>query len=148
MEEYQITADKRIYLFTGSKSTGGFCVTRKGLLAPSRLGHILTENPDLLDYTSKSGAFIRYKGRSYCWLDISEKGRRVLMVKFPYFYSQRPCKNAVSGYEAFSRGRCTPALIQNPAVRIPGRRGFMTIPRLKIQYRYRAEIQEQQRLPS
>ena len=30
MAEYQITAEGKVYLFTGSKVTGGFCVTRKG----------------------------------------------------------------------------------------------------------------------
>ena len=29
MVEYQITAEGKVYLFTGSKVTGGFCVTRK-----------------------------------------------------------------------------------------------------------------------
>ncbi len=78
IEEYGITKDKKVYLFTGSKSTGGFCVTREGLLKPSKLGHILTENPALLHYTSRYGEFIRYKGRSYCWADISETGEIVL----------------------------------------------------------------------
>ena len=31
-QEYSITSEGKVYLFTGSKSTGGFCVTRKGLL--------------------------------------------------------------------------------------------------------------------
>lgn len=78
IQEYQITADGKVYLFTGSKITGGFCVTRKGLLEPSKLGHILTETPDLLHYTAKQGEFIRYKGRSYCWTDISPEGKIVL----------------------------------------------------------------------
>ena len=34
IREYDITVEGR---FTGSKSTGGFCVTRKGLLEPSKL---------------------------------------------------------------------------------------------------------------
>ena len=46
--EYGIASEGRIYLFTGSGSTGGFCVTRQGLLLPSRLGHILTDLPELL----------------------------------------------------------------------------------------------------
>ena len=78
VREYQIAAEGRVYLFTGSRSTGGFCVTRKGLLAPSTLGHILTENPSLLDYTLECGAFLRYKGRSYCWTGITEDGRITL----------------------------------------------------------------------
>lgn len=72
--EYDITAEGRVYLFTGSKSTGGFCITRRGLLTPSKLGHILTETPALLNYELPKGTFIRYKGRSYCWVDISESG--------------------------------------------------------------------------
>ena len=76
--EYDITAEGKIYLFTGSKSTGGFCVTRRGLLKSSKLGHILSEMPELRDYTSNPGSFIRYKGRSYAWTEISGDGRIVL----------------------------------------------------------------------
>ena len=71
MAEYQITAEGKVYLFTGSKVTGGFCVTRKGLLLPSKLGHILAALPELRDYTAEEGAFLPYKGRSYCWLSVT-----------------------------------------------------------------------------
>ncbi|MBR3518459.1 MAG: hypothetical protein IKO10_19325 [Lachnospiraceae bacterium] len=72
--EYDISSEGKVYLFTGSKSTGGFCVTRKGLLEPSKLGHILTENPELREYKIEQGSFIKYKGRSYTWVDITEDG--------------------------------------------------------------------------
>lgn len=85
VEEYQINAENKIYLFTGSKITGGFCVTRKGLLAPSKLGHILNENPNLLDYTSECGEFVKYKGRFYCWTDIWEDGKIMLTDKMMNF---------------------------------------------------------------
>ena len=71
MEEYHIADEGKVYLFTGSKITGGFCVTRKGLLHPSKLGHILDDTPPLLDYSAGSGEFIKYKGRSYCWVESS-----------------------------------------------------------------------------
>lgn len=74
VEEYNIAVERRVYLFTGSKSTGGFCVTRKGLLEPSKLGHILTLNPLLKDYKTKEGEFIPYKGRAYCWCSITSEG--------------------------------------------------------------------------
>ena len=74
LTEYNATAEGKIYLFTGSKVTGGFCVTRKGLLEPSKLGHILTDNPSLKTYQTTEGEFIKYKGRSYCWVNISENG--------------------------------------------------------------------------
>ena len=74
LTEYNVTAEGKVYLFTGSKVTGGFCVTRKGLLEPSKLGHILTDNPTLQNYQTPEGEFIKYKGRSYCWVNISGNG--------------------------------------------------------------------------
>ncbi len=85
VREYDIAAEGRIYLFTGSKSTGGFCVTRKGLLEPSKLGHILSDLPELRDYTSAPGSFIRYKGRSYAWTWISEDGKIILSTEMMVF---------------------------------------------------------------
>lgn len=74
LAEYNATSEGKVYLFTGSKVTGGFCVTRKGLLEPSKLGHILTDNPALQNYQTTEGEFIKYKGRSYCWVNILENG--------------------------------------------------------------------------
>ena len=75
VKEYDIASEGKIYLITGSKKTGGFCVTRKGLLGPSKLGHILNDNPQLRDYASKEGEFIKYKGRAYTWVKISAEGK-------------------------------------------------------------------------
>ena len=74
VREYAIASEGRVYLFTGSRSTGGFCVTRQGLLLPSQLGHILTDLPELLRYEAPEGAFLRYKGRAYCWTAVSASG--------------------------------------------------------------------------
>lgn len=90
IEEYHIADEGKVYLFTGSKITGGFCVTRKGLLHPSKLGHILDENPQLLDYTAPCGSFIKYKGRSYCWVEISALGQIVLTKEMMDFLSVQP----------------------------------------------------------
>lgn len=85
INEYRITDEGRVYLFTGSKSTGGFCVTRKGLLQASKLGHILDEVPGLKNYTARQGEFIKYKGRSYCWVDIANDGALSLTEKMMDF---------------------------------------------------------------
>ena len=69
--EYGLTAGGRVYLFTGSKITGGFCVTRRELLEPSKLSHILQDLPELRQYTAEPGTFLPYKGRSYCWMELS-----------------------------------------------------------------------------
>lgn len=61
VEEYNIASEGKVYLFTGSKSTGGFCVTRKGLLSPSKIGNILRETPALQNYELPQGSFVLYK---------------------------------------------------------------------------------------
>ena len=49
--KYSLTSERKIIIFTGSKITGGFCVTAKN-----------------------EGEFIRYKGRGYAWVSISPTG--------------------------------------------------------------------------
>lgn len=74
IQEYNIISTDKIYLFTGSKITGGFCVTTKDLLQPSKLGNILLDNPLLQNYNIAENEFIKYKGRAYCWVRISKNG--------------------------------------------------------------------------
>lgn len=64
--EYNIIMEGNVYLFTGSKSSGDVCVTRKGLLEPLKLGHILIETPTLQNHQTAEGKFVLYIGRSYC----------------------------------------------------------------------------------
>ena len=90
VDEYRIASEGKAYLFTGSKSTGGFCVTRKGLLQPSKLGHILEAMPQLLHYTAKPGAFFKYKGRAYCWTEVSNTGQIRLEEEMMAFLSVKP----------------------------------------------------------
>lgn len=90
VEEYRIADEGKVYLFTGSKSTGGFCVTRRGLLLPSTLGKILEETPALRDYTAKQGEFILYKGRSYCWTEITQSGQIILTAEMMNFLEIQP----------------------------------------------------------
>lgn len=90
IEEYHISAEGKVYLFTGSKITGGFCVTRKGLLHSSKLGHILDDTLPLLNYSAGCGEFIKYKGRSYCRVEISHDGQIILTEKTMDFLRVKP----------------------------------------------------------
>ncbi len=79
--EYDITSEGKIYLMSGSKATGGFIITRKGLLYHSKIGNILRENKSLCDYELPKGVFIKYKGRYYCWTDITNEGKFSLDIE-------------------------------------------------------------------
>ena len=90
VDEYRIASEGKVYLFTGSKITGGFCVTRQGLLLPSKLGHILTETPSLLHYEVPDGTFLPYKGRSYCRTSVSTSGEITLTNEMTSFLHLKP----------------------------------------------------------
>jgi hypothetical protein len=66
--------EKRVIIISGSKRTGGFCVSRKGLLEQSALKDLFVVHPELISNGIQEGTFIKYKGRLYCWLSISENG--------------------------------------------------------------------------
>ena len=81
LEQYPVQKEGRIIIFTGSKITGGFCVTSKQLLGQSKLksksclpSSGCSFNPALSQYTIDEGEFVRYKGRGYTWLHISQNG--------------------------------------------------------------------------
>ena len=136
IREYQITREGKVYLFNGSKETGGFCVTRQGLLLPSRLGHILEELPQLLHYASQPGDFLRYKGRWYGWTEITEDGRIAFSKTTMDFLNLRPGMELLSIRSsdiAFTMGAKGPLLERaaryDAAVRAEGRAETDGIPR-------------------
>ena len=113
VDEYCITLEGKVYLFTGSKITGGFCVTRQGLLLPSKLGHILAETPTLLYYEVPDGTFLPYKGRSYCWTAISASGEITLTEEMMAFLHLKPEMRLLSirsSDSAFTMGAKGPLL--------------------------------------
>lgn len=79
LSEYDATWDDKVIIFTGSKITGGFCVTTYSLLSGSKLKHILEDCPALRDCLLSEGEFIQYKGRKYAWLGIDSNG----VIKLP-----------------------------------------------------------------
>lgn len=74
LEEYHVLDDNKLIIFTGSKITGGFCVTTYPLLATSKLKHILQECPQLEHQSIPQGTLITYKGRKYTWLSLQANG--------------------------------------------------------------------------
>ena len=74
IEEYKLQKERYIYIVSGSKQTGGFCVMSEPLLSRSKLNHILKENPDLADRSLKEGELISYKGRKYGLLTLKNNG--------------------------------------------------------------------------
>lgn len=97
LEEYQVLNDDKIIIFTGSKVTGGFCVTTYPLLSKSKLSHILHECPQLEKQSIPRGTLVTYKGRKYAWLPLKENGSMT-----PFMWYVRFCKWLV--YPTYDNG--------------------------------------------
>jgi hypothetical protein len=65
-QEYSFNAGDEIILMSGSKTSGGFGITRKAWLEKSKLSVILNNNPGLADSSLAEGQPVVYKGRNYC----------------------------------------------------------------------------------
>lgn len=75
LSEYGLTDATKVILISGSKTTGGFCVTSQDLLASSKLKHILKDLPGLtVKRTVPAGTFLPYKGRHYAWVPLAADG--------------------------------------------------------------------------
>ncbi len=72
--EYALADVEDIILITGSKTTGGFCITTYPLLSSSKLRHILTDCTQLRERVVPMAKLITYKGRGYTWMPIGEGG--------------------------------------------------------------------------
>lgn len=75
LAEYGPLDNQNVIIFTGSRSTSGFCVTNKRMLSTSILNHILNDLPKLTEGLPEDlGRLLPYKGRSYAWFPLSRGG--------------------------------------------------------------------------
>ncbi len=65
VEEYKLSEQSCLILFTSSKISGGFCITGVEKLKHSKLSKILENNPEL-EAEEANEKIIDYKGKSYC----------------------------------------------------------------------------------
>ena len=72
IKEYHLEKKSDIILFTGSKTSGGFCISKLETLKSSKLSKIIENNP-LLEDEENIGRIIEYNGRSYCHLKLNEQ---------------------------------------------------------------------------
>lgn len=77
INEYGLEEESDIILFTASKTSGGFCISKLESLKSSKLSGILDNNPDL-ESEENIGRIMGYKGKSYCHLRIMGENGIVL----------------------------------------------------------------------
>jgi hypothetical protein len=78
VQEYGLAKVDRVFLMSGSKTSGGFGISTKSFLEQSPLSGILSDNPDLAGFGIEEGKMAPFKKRFICWVQIYPGGRIVL----------------------------------------------------------------------
>jgi hypothetical protein len=74
MHEYQLFKEGKVILISGSKSSGGFVVSRLSLINQSIMKGLILDYPEFRNYLLPEGKPVKWKGRYYCWVNINKQG--------------------------------------------------------------------------
>ncbi|NLD91898.1 MAG: hypothetical protein GX639_04425 [Fibrobacter sp.] len=72
--EYNLSIEQNVILISGSKISGGFCVSNYSLMKSSIMNGLFLEYPEIREYSIREGNCIKFKGRLYCWVKLQSDG--------------------------------------------------------------------------
>ena len=96
MEEYNLQPSNKVYIISGSKTSGGFSIVKNEVLRKSKLSLVIKENPKLDDFTLKPGEPIKFQNRFICWTEILEQDSIQLPIETLHVYGIKPHDNVLS----------------------------------------------------
>lgn len=73
--EYEFKEDENVIVMSGSRKSGGFGLTKAGILEKSSLKAILERLPELANLQIPEWKTIVRQGRVFCWTTIKKGGR-------------------------------------------------------------------------
>ena len=88
--EYSLSTDKKVILFSGSKTSGGFCISTRALINKSIIKGLFDEHPGIYNYSLNEGDCVNYKGRLYSWSRIHPDGIIRLFPHTMEIFSVKP----------------------------------------------------------
>jgi bifunctional DNA-binding transcriptional regulator/antitoxin component of YhaV-PrlF toxin-antitoxin module len=74
MKEYQYAVGDRVIVMSGSRKSGGFGLTQKGLLEKSELKVMVERLPGLMGFQIAEAETVGNQGRRFCWTVIKDGG--------------------------------------------------------------------------
>ena len=69
-EEYQLNLSDRVFVMSGSKTSGGFSIIKENVFLDSSLAVILENNDSLASFAIEKGRTIQLGSRKICWTEI------------------------------------------------------------------------------
>jgi bifunctional DNA-binding transcriptional regulator/antitoxin component of YhaV-PrlF toxin-antitoxin module len=71
--EYRLTSGEKVFLISGSRTSGGFGLIRRESLKMSRLAVLLEKHPELSTFRIPEGRAVESGGKVSCWVRIQKQ---------------------------------------------------------------------------
>lgn len=78
-KEYGFDVGEKAIVMNGSRTSGGFGLTKKDLLEKSGLNVMVKNLPGLMDFRTPEAEIIESAGRLFCWMKVADSGS----IRFP-----------------------------------------------------------------
>ena len=88
--EYGFAESDRVILLNGSRTSGGFTVTKFSIISRSRLRVMLKGVPGLVEYQVPQNEIVKHHGRLFCWSVVKAGGYLELPPKILDAYQLSP----------------------------------------------------------
>lgn len=96
MEEYNLQPSNKVFIISGSKTSGGFSIVKNEVLKNSKISLVVKEHPSLADFSIKPGELIKFNNRFICWTEILEKEKIHLPIETLHVYGIKPKDTVLS----------------------------------------------------
>jgi hypothetical protein len=74
MKEYGYKEGDKVILMNGSRTSGGFVITEKGIIDNSKIASIFNTAPGLMGFSIPEGEISGNRGRIFCWTLVRPAG--------------------------------------------------------------------------
>ena len=89
-KEYGFLAGERVFVLPGSKTSGGFIITRRPVISKTPLSAIIDSVPSLTDFRTDEGRTVMAGEKNICWTTIDDQGHLILPTETLHIYGVRP----------------------------------------------------------
>ncbi len=126
MEEYNYRAGDKVIIINGSRTSGGFGLTKTDILKKSALSALISDLPRLTEYAVPEGEIVRNRGRLFCWTAIGSGGGIRLPLETLGEYGLRPGDRLAVGRGSYlsiafiARGTILEEALRHPQLEVFG----------------------------
>ena len=96
VEEYNFKPKNKVFIITGSKTSGGFSIVKVDKLRKSPLSIVLEKYPELSNFELSKDDTISYRNRIYIWSEFSSNGSIILPIKTLKLFGIKPGDHVLS----------------------------------------------------